>query len=423
MRFALLGIDPDARRLVRAVCALEAHQLVAVCTVPEDQPLRELAPQAKWHAEWEELLSDDFVDAVIVARSPVIGQHDDPLRKLAQKAVPLLLVHPAAEPLLCYELEMIQRDTNGVLFPYIPERGHPAMERLAQWSRDADRSPIGALQQIVVERALHDSARQAVVCQFANDVELIAGVAGTVQRVNAIGPPADSGDFANLSVQMSCADGRVARWSFDSPTDDARSSLTVIGSQGKATLVISATKAWHLQTNSGSNETFGQHDDAAAALAAFCRAVGGQAYRPDWPQACRSVEIADAIPRSLRRGRTVDILDEQHSEEQSFKGIMAAGGCAVLLAVLVVMLVLALVDGLAMPHRQPNTQPITAGESSRLPFETDPRDPEQAHVLLRIWPVYPIAVFLLLQFFRLIIRKERAGKTTAGDAVPPAQAT
>ena len=46
------------------------------------------------------------------------------------------------------------------------------------------------------------------------------------------------------------------------------------------------------------------------------------------------MELSEAVVRSLRRGRTIDLHYEAISEEASFKSIMTSTGCVLLLGVL-----------------------------------------------------------------------------------------
>ena len=72
----------------------------------------------------------------------------------------------------------------------------------------------------------------------------------------------------------------------------------------------------------------------------------------------------------MRRGRTVQLYFEEHSEQQSFKGIMAISGCLVLLLTLLVFAVSAAIDAIGLPFRN--------------------------SVWWRIWPVYVLAPAVLL---------------------------
>ena len=51
------------------------------------------------------------------------------------------------------------------------------------------------------------------------------------------------------------------------------------------------------------------------------------------------------------RGRTIELFAEEHTEEESFKGIMAMGGCLLLVMALGVLVVAVIVEGLRLPMR------------------------------------------------------------------------
>ena len=57
----------------------------------------------------------------------------------------------------------------------------------------------------------------------------------------------------------------------------------------------------------------------------------------DWDNACRAMELAESVQQSCRRGKTISIHHEQHTEEATFKSVMAAGGCLLLIGVLVLL--------------------------------------------------------------------------------------
>jgi myo-inositol 2-dehydrogenase/D-chiro-inositol 1-dehydrogenase len=62
-----------------------------------------------------------------------------------------------------------------------------------------------------------------------------------------------------------------------------------------------------------------------------------RAPSPNLHDGTRSMELTEAVVRSLRRGRTVDLHYERISEAASFKSIMTSAGCLILLATLVVL--------------------------------------------------------------------------------------
>ena len=58
---------------------------------------------------------------------------------------------------------------------------------------------------------------------------------------------------------------------------------------------------------------------------------------PGWPDACRDIELTESIARSLAKGRTIELHDEEHSEHGTFKGTMTSLGCGLLVASLMVL--------------------------------------------------------------------------------------
>ena len=111
MKFAFLGLSPDAAPLLRHVIACPDHHLGAVyCDHPPDP--QQGAPRQlplRPEGQWEELLLADTVDGVILAPEPQRSLEDpviqEALRKLTQAQVPLLVVHPACESIVGYELD------------------------------------------------------------------------------------------------------------------------------------------------------------------------------------------------------------------------------------------------------------------------------------------------------------------------------
>ena len=62
-----------------------------------------------------------------------------------------------------------------------------------------------------------------------------------------------------------------------------------------------------------------------------------EVYRPNLGDGTRAMEVSEAVVRSLRRGRTIDLHYEAISEEASFKSIMTSTGCLILMASLLIL--------------------------------------------------------------------------------------
>jgi hypothetical protein len=106
----------------------------------------------------------------------------------------------------------------------------------------------------------------------------------------------------------------------------------------------------------------------------------------EWAEVCHDLEVVSVIDRSVQKGRTVELLAEERSEEESFKGVMAVGGCLTLVAGLLMLLLAATIEGLQLPIRN--------------------------WPAWRLWPVYvllPVLAFLLLQTLQVIVKPKRPG--------------
>ena len=66
-----------------------------------------------------------------------------------------------------------------------------------------------------------------------------------------------------------------------------------------------------------------------------------------WSDAARAIELAETVPRSLAKGRAIDLHQEEFSELGTFRGTMASLGCGLVLAALFVLVLATLVGGIA----------------------------------------------------------------------------
>ncbi|HEV3024124.1 MAG TPA: hypothetical protein VGX76_16725, partial [Pirellulales bacterium] len=271
------------------------------------------------------------------------------LRKLTQAGVPLLVSHPAVDSMLVYyELDMIRRESHAVLLPDLPWRLHPGVAQLTTIVAQGAESPIGAAEQAIFERWPLARDRTAVIRQFARDVDLVRCACGDVTRLAALGVPDQPETYANLGVQMTVADGLAVRWSVGPVDDGAGARLTVIGSRGKAILHMPAAARWRLELRSeGALEdikAFPNWNGPVEMLAALQAALAGSHDERAWVHAARSVELAEAVERSLKRGRAVDLHNEDFTDIGTFKGTMTSLGCGLLFGMLFLLGGLALVS-------------------------------------------------------------------------------
>lgn len=344
MRFAFLGMDEDTLDLAQAVLDDAAHEVVALFDAPRES---DLFPAALYRQGWETLLDESTADGVIVASDFENEERSDQLRRFVQAGIPLLVVHPACPAILAFELEMIQHDIGGPLVAYHPASYSDSLAEMVSAAR-REEDPI---EQIVVERRLKNRTQSAVWRQLARDADLVRSIAGEVKELTAVASGNDEMAYANLSVNITFTSGLVCRWSVLPTVDEEFGVLAILGIQGRI--------EWRLDDRDrkskitrflGENQTDENIappiNTAARAIAHFveqCR-EGDDGSR--WKDRARALEVADAVAPSLRRRRAIDFHSEDHTEQQTFKGMMAAGGCLMLFLALAALFLMTTLEGL-----------------------------------------------------------------------------
>ena len=411
MKLALLGADAEALELIEFETRGGAHTLVAAFDFGEHAAaIRDIAPDVSLDEDWESLLLGSRVDLVIVGRgqprwSDVTGIPDaerrgEQLRKLAQAAIPMLVFCPACEAIVGFEVEMIRRDVQGWIFPYVPRT--PTLGALQILIAQGIESPIGSFEQLVMEREMEDRQRDVVLMSFTRDVSIFRQLLGHVSKITASGAPTPVGrdplgprsnrklSLANLAVHVQGEREIVGRWLIGPVRGQPGARLTLVGSSGSAVLSMpERIDRYTLTIHGESYDTDVDDSEYPQLLDGLAAAMQEKPSDNEsaWLDACRDQEAAEAVDRSLARGRTIELFGEEHTEEESFKGVMAMGGCLLLVTALAAVMLAVVVEGL------------------RLPLRNWP--------LWKLWPVWllaPIVAFLLLQLLQLAIKRETAGE-------------
>jgi predicted dehydrogenase len=389
MDLAILGTDADILRLARAAVS-QGHRITWLGDVrPVDtSEIGRLAPRLPHRAaDWELLLDRSKADAVLVGRGSDNNEvRAEQLKRLATEAVPILASHPVTESVLTYyELDMIRRETGGILRHFNPLSNHPALVDLADWIKDGH-PVIGTIHQLTCERRMDEALRENALAFLARDIELIASVAGDVRRVNAIGPGAADVSFASLQIQITTDGPASLRWSVGSRSAHGGVlEATLVGEHGTITFHArdSATNEhpeWQLITTTDGQrdeqipEPFNAPQMAIEELAAAVAetSTNRRSTASTWGAATRAMEVVDAVNLSLEKGRSIDVFQQQLTEQLAFRGAMAALGCGLLLVGFVVILLITLLGG-------------AEGAAGR-----------------RVLPSWPVALLCVLAFFLLL---------------------
>jgi predicted dehydrogenase len=393
MRLALLGSDEHTVLLAVAAEQSGQHDIVWAGDVGDDaEDLRGLSTSIIISDDWMNLLEQQNVDAVFVAATADDDKLAERLRVLAQSDIALLVSHPASDsPLFYHELDMIRQDTGACIVPLVADRWHPYIAQLAE-QLQAGHS-LAKIEQVTLERTLPDRSKSQVMRQYMQDVCVLRAVCGELDRVSAL-PAADpEASFANLGVQMSGAAKYPIRWSVGPAIDPSSGCLTISTDQGPVRIEFADEATQWKVTGSGDflpNVTC--DEPLAPYLAALDmleeatagkEATADKIAKCDWSEACRSVELADAVEQSLRRGRAIQLHGETYTEAGVFKGLMGMAGCGLVLLAMVVAVLGTTVGALL----------------KRIGFE-------RAATVVGCWPyalLVIFGVFLLLQLLRLVV--------------------
>jgi predicted dehydrogenase len=409
MQFAVLGTDPDVMALLAAAISL-GHEIVWLGEVrPEDAEAvaRLVSPSLAPSTDWEMLLDQATADAVLVGRGTASPElRAEQLKRLATDAVPLLVVHPACESVLIYyEVDMIRRETRCLVRHYNPLVGLAVIHEMAEWVRGGH-PQVGPIHQVSCERQTLGGQKATVLYGLARDVELLLALAGDIRKVSAFGPQTAEASFASLQVQMTTANPAPIRWSV-APQAGRESGieLTLVRDHGffklhlhDRTVDRSAAAGQFEDVSDGQRQVspLPPFNAPVAAIEELVAAVAEtdprrRAAASTWDRATQAMEVVDAIELSLQKGRTIEVHQQQLTEQLAFRGTMAALGCGLLLVGLVVFVFAGLLGGIETVVRQP---------------------------LVPYWPLILLAVlafFLLLQAIPLLLPKRHRDEGTAED--------
>lgn len=383
MKLGILGTD---QRIAGVAAAAAARGDVFVSSVAGEGPA--------------ELLDPANCDAVLVGSDGWDTARAEAVRMLVQTGRPLLVSQPLEQSMLwAWELEMIRQDAGGPIVPLLPERLHPFLLRLRRIleASVAGGGPLGGLESVVLDRRQADRRRGAVLATLARDADLIRTLVGEPARVSALGAAADDLVWNSLTVGFTAPASVPVRWQIAGGGEPLlRISLLCSGGTVEVEIPDDWSQSWRwLQP--GVTVESPQFDPGGAILGVLDAALGRDAVPPasgedavppaSWADASRAIELADTVPRSLARGRGIDLHQEEFSELGTFRGTMASLGCGIILAALLLVVMATLVGGIA----------------NEFGWDFGGR-------LAGTWPIVALVVlggFLVLQFLPLLVAGSR----------------
>ncbi len=382
MNFALLGADDESLLLAQA--AVQAgHEVVWAGDVAAARAGWDLPwlPEEDLADQWEALLDQHACEAVLVGRGESPAEvRADQVNQIVKNGVAVLATFPLVDSVLSfYEIDMVRCESKAVLHHFNPlSQPQSAIQQSTRWVADGH-PELGAIEQILWHRPLAERTREQALWHFARDVELLGQVAGRLNRLGALGSPDERATYAGLSVQLLGRSEIPVRWEVGPAQQTAQPRLVLVAENGTLTVEFSESgQPLRLAVGQGAElqtESIESVDPYALAISRFIEAVQlGEGGISTWPSALHAMELTDTIEISLRRGRMIDVHDQQLTEDLAFKGTMSAAGCGMLLVLPPLLLAggwLAGVFGLPVAHYWPHA--LLALLTAFLIFQTLPK--------------------------------------------------
>jgi myo-inositol 2-dehydrogenase/D-chiro-inositol 1-dehydrogenase len=312
--------------------------------------------------EGVELLADvgpDVDDALLVGEpeavvvgGPIEGR-GELVRRAAELGLAVLALHPPGpDPDALYQVAVLPADQAPPFVPGLPLARHPALLELAA---RVDSGALGDPASIRYEADLGpddagplDARAGAVAAALApllGEIEAVTAAGGdgaAARRVVHLRGPTGRDAEVRLARGLAAAErprarlellaaGGSALWEHD--PDLAGPSTLTLRRAGAAPEVVHAP-AW---------------DPRAALLEALEAQAAGAPARPDLRDALLAAEVADAVERGLRKGRTVELHRDEISQLGSFKAVMTSLGCGVILLALTLYVLALILRALDVP--------------------------------------------------------------------------
>jgi predicted dehydrogenase len=290
----------------------------------------------------DDALARPGLNAVIVGGP--IESRGESLRRAAAEGFAIICLHPPGpDSEAYYQVALSREETGAAIVPDLPMRLHPGVRALRQAIPAGE---IGTFRGLRMETPSPEPHESLVRVAFPGAIDAVRAIVGEVDALTATGDPAGDDPDHELVVHLRAAGPRSAEVRIRSGTSGP-ARLTLLGSIGSMTLEIDPM---HLQEarlfrHVGSPDPqpielppWDPHEAIFAVLTgSIGRHEGGDMPSPSLLDGTRAMEVTEAVARSLRRGRTVELHYESISEDATFKSVMTSTGCMVFIAALILL--------------------------------------------------------------------------------------
>jgi myo-inositol 2-dehydrogenase/D-chiro-inositol 1-dehydrogenase len=344
MNVLILGDDPESLAWAAWFASRPEHHLEAVCPgfAGED-----LGP-VRVARDLDEALATSGIELVVIGGP--LASRGEALRRAAAEGLAIICLHPPGEDSEAYyQVSLSRAETGAVIVPDLPLRLHPGVARLRQAISSGE---LGKVRGIRHEGQAKPGEGNFARWAFPRRVDVIRALVGEIQALTASGDPPGESPDVELLVQLRLAEGHRAEVRVGSGSDEPER-LTVTGTTGLLRLEYDRDLARPARLVRARGDT--QGGEQATTLdpwdphEAIVNALQDPSSGPTLADGTRAMELSEAVARSLRRGRTIDLHYESISEESTFKSIMTSTGCMILLGALLLLPVALAGPALGMP--------------------------------------------------------------------------
>lgn len=311
--------------------------------------------------DWRLLAEDNRIEAVIVCAEDEATL--EAARQLAIRGKPLVIDAAASLPAeFVAEMALYESEGTSVLKPWFFDRPH--FRVLRQWVEDA---ALGTLQSIECDRVLLQSIAedpQQLAGLSVLDIDLLRWLGGDYSQVTCIRTGGDEHSFVSQTLQLAGPGLPDATLIYRRAASHLSATFRFIGTENSAELLDSRNMfTWQvggeeihrvpiLPDKETVDERYRRELDAL---------WSGEEGSSRWRDLVRNYEIQEAMQRSLRRRRTIDLQFETTSERSQFKTHMATIGCGVIVWTMLGIIALLLAGAVLDPRDRMQRQAEAAG--------------------------------------------------------------
>lgn len=371
--FVFLGFTADCAEILDHALAIGG-----VCSsIYVDDP--QFVPKSQQDAvrtlsDWAELLAADPNLTLFVALSLNNELHQDIARSLVSNGRSPIFVDPDADSLFAYELEMIRTEADAELSTL-------CFDRLSQ-------NELGSVsQQINIRQSVSTRHLNTITSALTRDLLQLQAIVGESKYLYAVSPgasmPISPAAELDISITLEMRNGIIVQWS-NSDRSCTDTQYTFSNDQPLNPSRCFSSETTQMQLSA----IFAKEDNHLS---------------PTWLEYAKARETAEMIPLSLKKGRQIELFDTHPTESDAFKGVMSGAGCFLLLLTLSAIALFATFDTMRLSDLRDHHQ--TAQSTVTGDFKV------RNSIWIRLWPVYPLLLFLGFQFLRGIIKKAKRSPT------------